>query len=56
MEDRYAIAETSLYDTHTEKLIWTATSETLISGSSQKMINAYVSAMMDSLRKNKVIP
>jgi hypothetical protein len=56
VEDRYAIAETSLYDTHTEKLIWTATSETLISGGSQKLIMAYVSVMMNSLRKNKLIP
>ncbi len=56
VEERYAVAETSLYDTHTEKLIWTATSETLISGNSQEQIKAYVRVMMDSLRKNKVIP
>ncbi len=56
VEDRYAVAETSLYDTHTQKLIWTATSETLLSGNSQEQIKAYVRVMMDSLRKNKVVP
>jgi hypothetical protein len=56
VEDKFAIAETSLYDVATEKLIRTATSETLISESDQKLMNAYVNVMMDSLRKNKLVP
>ncbi len=56
VEDRYAVAETSLYDAMTGKPIWTATSETRVSESSQKLIKAYVGVMMDSLRKNKVVP
>ncbi len=56
VEDRYAVAETSLYDAKTDKLIWTATSETRVSESSQNLIKAYVGVMMDSLRKNKVVP
>lgn len=54
--DQYAVAETSLYDVATEKLIWTATSETWVSEADQKLIKTYVNVMMDSLRKNKLVP
>ena len=54
--DKFAVAETNLYDVATENLIWTASSETWVSESEQKLIKTYVNVMMDSLRKNKIVP
>jgi hypothetical protein len=57
LEDKYALAETSLYDMATEKLIWIAASETWLGGqNAQIMIWDYVDAMMGSLQKYKVVP
>jgi hypothetical protein len=51
VEDRFAIAEANLYDVETEKLIWTAASETWIKASEQKLIKEYVGLMMNELEK-----
>ena len=56
VEDRYATVESSLYDVATEKLIWTATSETWMSEGDQKLARTYAGVMMDSLRKHKIFP
>jgi len=56
VEDRYATVESSLYDAATEKLIWTATSETWMSEGDQKLAKTYVAVMMESLRKQKIVP
>jgi hypothetical protein len=56
VEDRYVMAETNLYDVATEKLIWTAASETKIEGKVQKLIKTYVAVIMDAMRKEKVVP
>jgi hypothetical protein len=47
VENRYVMAETNLYDVATEKLIWTAASETKIEGKVQ---------IMEAMRKQKVVP
>jgi len=57
LEDKYALAETSLYDVATEKLIWTAVSETWLGGqNAQIMIWDYIDVMMGSLQKYKLVP
>jgi hypothetical protein len=54
-EDEYAIAEANLYDVATDKLIWSAASETLIRSDQRDLIENYVSVIMKSLRKQQVI-
>jgi len=56
VEDRYATVESSLYDAATEKLVWIATSDTWLSEGDQKLAKTYVAIMMDSLRKQKIVP
>jgi hypothetical protein len=56
VEDRFATVESSLYDVATEKLIWTATSDTWLSEGDQKSARTYVEIMMESLRKQKLFP
>lgn len=56
VEDRFATVESSLYDVATEKLIWTAMSDTWLSEGEQKLAKTYVSVMMESLRKQKLFP
>jgi hypothetical protein len=55
-EDRYVLAETNLFDVATEKLIWTAASETKIEGRVQKLIKTYVDVIMDAMRDQKIVP
>jgi len=56
VEDRFATVETNLYDTATEKLVWTATSDTWMSEKDQKLAKTYVAVMMESMRKQKLFP
>jgi hypothetical protein len=56
VEDRFATVETNLYDAATEKLVWTATSDTWMSEKEQKLVKTYVAVMVESLRKQKIIP
>lgn len=56
VEDKYAIAETSLYDVATEKPIWMARSETWLADPDRKLIRTYVNVMMGSLRQQKLVP
>ena len=56
VEDRFATVETNLYDAATEKLVWTATSDTWMSEGDQKLAKTYVAVMMESLRKQKLFP
>jgi hypothetical protein len=54
VEDKYATVESRLYDVATEKLIWTATSDTWLSEGEQKLVKDYVAVMMETLRKQKL--
>jgi len=56
VEDRFATVETNLYDAATEKLVWTATSDTWMSEKDQKLAKTYVAVMMESMRKQKLFP
>jgi hypothetical protein len=52
-EQKFLALETQLYDVRTEKLIWSALSETRISGPPQEEINAFVSLMSRELFRAK---
>jgi hypothetical protein len=56
VEDKFAIAETNVYDVDTEKLIWTAATETWIKSSERKLIQEYVGLMIKELQKGGVVP
>ena len=55
-EEEYVMAEANLYDVATEKLIWTAVTETKIGGNTEKMIKTYVAVIMEEMRKQKLVP
>ena len=56
VEDQFAIAEANVYDVDSEKLIWTAATETWIKASERKLIQEYVDLMMKEMQKGGVLP
>jgi hypothetical protein len=56
VEDTFALAEASLYNAATEKVIWTAASETWVWSDDSRLIRGYVAEIVKSLRKQKVVP
>ena len=54
-EDEYAHAQTDIYGVKGEKLIWSARSETLISGTGEERIKSFVSIMIDKLASDNLI-
>lgn len=48
-ENEYAVIETNLYETRNDKLVWAASSETLISDSDKNLIKSYIGIMVDTL-------
>jgi hypothetical protein len=54
-EQDYVFAETNLYDVATEKLFWTATSETWIGTYMENQIKEYVDLIIGQMRKQKVL-
>jgi hypothetical protein len=55
VEDKFAIAEANLYDVATEKLIWTAATETWINSAEPKLIKEYVGLMIRELEKGGMV-
>jgi len=55
VEDVYAYAETNIYDVKYDKLIWSAHSETEISGMNQELIRSFVNLMIGRLSADAVI-
>ena len=55
VQDIYAFAETNIYDVKNDKLIWSARSETEISGVNQELIQSFVKIMIDRLSADGVI-
>lgn len=49
VEEQYAVVETNLYDAGTDKLIWSASSETEVRGSNEKQIRSYIDAMVKAM-------
>ena len=55
VNDKFATVESNLFDAATEKLVWTATSDTWLADSNQKLVKDFVTIMMESLRKQKLV-
>jgi len=56
VDEDYALAETNLYNVATEKLVFTAASETWVGGNMQATIKEYVDRIMREMQKQKVVP
>lgn len=54
-EDEYALIETNLYDAGNDRLIWSASSETEISGSDQNQIISYIGVMVNDMADKKLL-
>ena len=54
-EDQYAVIETNLYEAGNEKLVWTATSETLMGDSNRNLIVAYIEVLVKAMSYNKLL-
>ena len=48
-ENEYAIMETNLYETGKDKLVWAASSETLINDSDKSLIKSYIDIMVGTM-------
>lgn len=55
VQDEYALAETNIYEVQGEKLIWSASTQTLISGTSQERMQSFVSIMVGRLLSDNLI-
>lgn len=55
VEEEYAVVESNLYDAGTDKLIWSASSETEIRGSKQSLIKSYIGVMVDAMAKQNLL-
>jgi hypothetical protein len=53
--EEYAFAETNIYDTGDNKLIWSARSETQLAGRNAAEIKSFVRAIIDRLSEDKLI-
>ena len=56
VREEYAYAETNIYETNTQQLIWSAMSSTLLSGDKQDLIKSFVSTMVAKMAEDKLIP
>jgi len=54
-EDEYAVIETNLYEAANNKLIWSATSESGIGGSNQKLIKSYIDTMVKTMAEQGLL-
>ena len=54
-EDEYAVIETNLYETRHDKLVWAASSETVMGGSNQDMIKSYIGIMVKTMAGNGLL-
>jgi hypothetical protein len=55
VEDEFAFAETSVYESEGERLVWSARSQTLISGTSQDLMRSFVGIMVGRLISDNMI-
>ncbi len=54
-EDQYAVIETNLYESGSDKLVWAATSETVINKTDQELIKSYIGIMVNSMAGNALL-
>jgi hypothetical protein len=55
VEDQYVYLETNLFDVASEKLIWSAESETVLLATDQDLIRSFISTMISKLASDRVI-
>jgi len=55
VEDEYVYVETNLYDIATEKLIWSAQSQTIIIADDYDLIRSFIKTMIDRLSSDKLV-
>ena len=55
VERQVAVVETNLYESKSEKLFWSARSDTFLEGSAAELIRGFVQAMIDQMAKSKVL-
>jgi hypothetical protein len=54
-EEQYALMETNLYNARDSRLVWSASSETEIRGSDQKMISSFIQVMVRTMIEQNVL-
>jgi hypothetical protein len=54
-EDQFALMESNLYDAGSDKLIWSATSETELLGSDESRVRSYIGVLVGEMARQKVI-
>jgi len=55
VEDEYVYIETNLYDVATEKLIWSAQSETIVLASDQELMKSFIKTMVNKMSDDRLI-
>jgi len=54
-EERYAVVETSLYDTTDDRLLWSAKSRTELKGADHQQIKSIVKALVSSMTEEQIL-
>jgi hypothetical protein len=54
-QDEYAVVQTNIYDLKSEKLIWTAASQTWLNNNSSSAIASFIDVIMKKLARDKII-
>ena len=56
VREEYAFAETNIYETGSEKLVWAARSETLLSDDKRELIRSFVNTMTEKMAADGLLP
>lgn len=54
-EDEFAVIETNLYETGNDKLVWAASSETVMSDTNQSLIKTYIGVMVKTMGEHGLL-
>lgn len=54
-ESEYAVIETNLYETKNDKLVWAASSETVINNADKSLIKSYIGIMINTMVEQKLL-
>ena len=54
-EDEFAVIETNLYETRNDKLVWAASSETVMSDTNQSLIRTYIGVMVKTMGEHGLL-
>lgn len=54
-ENEYAVIETNLYETRNDKLVWAASSETLISDADKSLIKSYIGILVKTMVEQQLL-